>query len=472
MNETLPGHSRYQPKELVPIFGYDHSYEGVARVEIANLEVLGEIGFIPADDIALLTPDVREQLLGITTTEVDQRERKVTKHDIRAWVQLAMERVDRRLGRWIHTGLTSYDPLDTARAMSFVRAHREAVRPAASEVGLLLSDLVERFADQLQLGRTHLQAALPITVGFWLATILSRYLYTLEEMDRACGQIVGKISGAVGAFNAQKGLGILAKCGGCSFEYRVLAKLGLQPARISTQILPPEPLALHLFVNCLFSASMAQLGQDARNLMRTEIAEFAEVKGLGEVGSSTLGQKTNPINFENMVGIWILTKNMFGNVMDTLISDLQRDLVGSPVARFFPVIVVNVMQQLNTLRRRNDDGVPFLARVVVNADACERNFRLVAPFLLAEPTQLALQIAGFEGDGYKIVAEQAVPESKRTGRLLIDILEDMPNEALLDAIGRIPPSIMELLHRPEEYTGLAFEKAQQVARLARRQLVA
>jgi len=231
-NLTLPGNPRYQPKDLQPHFGYDNLYLAVAEVEISTMHVLAEIGVIPKADIALLTPDVEAALFAITTTEVDVVEREITKHDIRAWVQLAKSLVHPRLRRWIHIPLTSYDVLETARIIQFVRAHKDVVMSLTDKV---IRDFIEKilaFSDQVQIGRTHGQHALPITIGFWLATILNRILVNINSANIAAANLVGKISGPVGAYNAQLGLGISLRCGSVSFERRVLGRLGLKPARI------------------------------------------------------------------------------------------------------------------------------------------------------------------------------------------------------------------------------------------------
>ncbi len=133
MNLTLPGNPRYQPKELQPFFGYDNLYRAIAEVEIATKRTLAEIGIIPPADIVLLTSAVEHALLTIPTTAVDEREKK-TKHDIRAWVQLAQERLPLGLRRWIHIPLTSYDVLDTARSLQFLLAHERVVKPLTNKV--------------------------------------------------------------------------------------------------------------------------------------------------------------------------------------------------------------------------------------------------------------------------------------------------------------------------------------------------
>jgi len=467
LNLILPGNPRYQPKSLVDTFGYDNLYCTVAEVEIATMRVLGDIGVIPADEIALLTDGVVEQILAIPTTDVDKVEREITKHDIRAWVRKAQEILHQRLGRWTHVPLTSYDPLDTGRILQFQRAYQQALKPSIKDLVLRLAELTRTFADQIQVGRTHGQHALPITVGFWLATILSRVLYNAEKMELHASQLVGKISGAVGAHNAQLGLGFAEKCGSKSFEARVLEKVGLKPARISTQILPPEPLAYFLYSCQMLSASLAQLGRDGRNLMRSEIAEIVEAFEKGQVGSSTMAQKRNPINLENLEGMWIRTKNEFGKVQDTLLSEHQRDLVGSCVARDFPIIVVNVAQQLSTLLRKKD-GQSFVSRIHVDQAACQRNFERSAHLILAEPLYIALQMAGFQGDAHELVNRQVVPVATERGCLLIDVVEEIAetDEEVSEALGRIPAEVCELLHEPQQYVGDSSQKALEIAELA------
>ena len=140
-NLSLPGNPRYQPNELQSVFGYDNLFRGVAEVEIATMKTLADIGIIPEANIASLTPAVERELLAITTTEVDDVERKITRHDIRAWVRIAQSKVDPGLRRWIHVPLTSYDALDTARTLQFVRGHEVVKR--------LTDKVVRLFAEQV-----------------------------------------------------------------------------------------------------------------------------------------------------------------------------------------------------------------------------------------------------------------------------------------------------------------------------------
>jgi adenylosuccinate lyase len=467
-NLSLPGNPRYQPANLVPFFGYDNIFRYVAEVEIATMDTLAEIGVIPKEDIELLTPELRQKLLSIPTTEVDEVERKITKHDIRAWVQIAQSHLPPKLRRWVHVPLTSYDALDTARALQYVRAHTNVVQPLVHKLISQLRWKTAEHMDTLQIGRTHGQHALPITVGFWLATILHRICVNAEQMDSANKNLTGKISGAVGAYNAQVGLGITTRCGDKTFEARVLEKLGLWPSVISTQISPPESLAYYLFSATMLSASIGQLGRDGRHLMRTEVGEIGEPFESGQVGSSTMAHKRNPITFENSEGMWLRTKSEFSKVFDTLISEHQRDLVGSCVARDFPIIIVNLTHQLNTLLRAKEGEKSFIEKMGVDKDACARNFSLQSKVITAEPIYIALQMAGYEGDAHHVVNHKAMKVAQKEKVSLIAAIGQIANEdeALFKAYTAIPQDILNLLGDPEQYTGLAAKKAHEVCEMA------
>ncbi|OGF82340.1 hypothetical protein A3B18_00085 [Candidatus Giovannonibacteria bacterium RIFCSPLOWO2_01_FULL_46_13] len=469
-NLSLPGNPRYQPVSLKEIWGYDNLYKPAIEVEIAVMRVLAENGIIPEEDIALLTPDVERNLLEITTTQVDKTERNITKHDIRALVREIQVLLPEKLRRWAHVPLTSYDPLDTAQSIRFIRAHHGVVKPNALGVIDVLSDLVLKFAHQIQIGRTHGQHALPITVGFWLATILSRILWNFEMMEEHAKKLCGKISGAVGAYNAQFGLRMAGSFPDNSFERMVLEKLGLKPARISTQILPPEYNSYYLHSCIELSASLGQLGRDCRHLMRSEIAEISEAYEEGQVGSSTMANKRNPINFESLEGMWIRTKNEFGKVLDTLITDHQRDLVGSSVSRDFPIIVVNLVVQLETLLRKDKNGQAFLERVTVNPEACKANFNKSAKFILAEPIYIALQMAGYQQDAHDLINSRAIPIAQKGGTHLIFALEALAegDDDLRVALENIPPPIRRLFYNPEDYIGIADVKACEMAEKAKK----
>ncbi len=464
-NLYLPGNLRYQPKSLIEFFGYDNLYSYIGRVEIACLEVLGEIGVMPAEIFSTLTAEVKERILKLPTTDIDYIERTITKHDIRAWIKAAEEVVPTVLKPWLHIILTSFDAIDTARILQYSEAHWKVVEPSMRKIMLLFVELIKEHHNTLQIGRTHGQHALPITAGFWFATILSRLFNNYLRMNQRADALTAKISGAVGSYNAQQGLGILEACGFRDFEGRILRKLNLKTAPISTQILAPEPLSDYLFAMTMTSASFAQFGRDARHLMRSEIGEIAEEFSTNQAGSSTMAHKRNPINFENLEGMYIRTENEFGKVLDTMISEHQRDLVGSSVARDFPIIVVNFVTQMDTLLRPNLAGKPFLQNITINKEACLRNFNMSKNVILSELLYIAMQMIGIQ-NAHHIVNHSLVPKAQASGKSLIEVADEYAQQDLNFKLiweSRFPDKTREMINHPELYTGLASKKALEIA---------
>lgn len=368
--------------------------------------------------------------------------------------------------------LTSYDVIDSARALQFSRAHK-VVSGLMKELIAELVEQVYRYKNVPQIGRTHGQHALPITVGLWLATILQRLVDNAKATDRAAAFLVGKIAGPVGAYNAQVGLGITKLCGENSFEDRVLNKLGLAAAPVSTQIVPPEYLADLLWSYMKVSATLGQFGRDARHLMRSEIGELSEPFETGQVGSSTMAHKRNPINFENLEGTWQKNQAEFFKVLCTMVSEHQRDLTGSCISRDFPTIVVNLVSQLNTLLRKDSKGASFISRLRIDEERVKSNLSQQGDDILAEPIYIALQMAGFEADAHHLVNHVALPYKQKHGGTLFDAVFDVAlpkhfdGDAAADHIyDSLPHGFAIMCETPGSYVGLAEEKAEQVIEYA------
>jgi adenylosuccinate lyase len=358
----------------------------------------------------------------------------------------------------VHCFLTSYDVLGTGAVLHYLDAHRNVVMPAVTGVIIDLVELVRKYADLVQIGRTHGQHALPITVGFWLATILDRVVTNVVRLDELASNLTGKISGPVGASNAVETLGIAARCGGDTFERRVLRELGLEPSPISTQILPPESVAYYLHAAVLLSAALGQLGLDCRQLARTEIAEITQLDGSS---SSAMAHKTvNPITYENTQGMSLLSRNAYGLVFDCLQSEHQRDLVGSSLMRSWPAVIVYLQEQLDSLQNKRN-GQTFLQRLTVNAERCKANLALKADVLAAEMVYIALLMAGYPGDAHAVVNKRLVPYATSMNCHLLDALDEaaIEDSAVGDAFARVPADLRERLRHPEQLVGNSAERA-------------
>ena len=170
------------------------------------------------------------------TPEDVAAEEEITRHNIRALVNVIQRHLPPELAPFVHLGATSVDILDTSMAMRIRDAVRECVLPQLLKLLDHLILLAQREASTPQVGRTHGQLAVPITFGFAMAEYVSRLGQSIVEIEKRSGDLRGKLAGAVGAYNAT---GLISKDPE-ALEEAYLAPLGLKRADYANQIVEPE----------------------------------------------------------------------------------------------------------------------------------------------------------------------------------------------------------------------------------------
>lgn len=472
-NLIMPGNPRYQPKDMIPYWGYDNLTHPQIDVQLALVKVLVKLKVAPAEVGKYLSKDLRTQLHSdITTTIQDAIEEAVTHHDVVALIEAIREALERILGKeaadqiapWIHYLATSYDIIDTARILTYKKSFSQVTLPSILKLVASLREKVNKFSDTVQIGRSHGQNGEPITIGFWLATILERMVNITEHMIDREAELCGKFSGAMGACNSQVALGIEEKAQkmfGKSFEELVLEELGLKAAPISTQILLPEALTRFLNEYALLSGALAQLGTDIRQLARSEIGEVAESFSQFQAGSSSMSHKRNPVKSEGVVCLFTKVKNMLHQAYDILISEHNRDATNMCMMRDLPAIVVIVQRQIDVMNK-------VIKNLYINEEALKINFDRNKHLILSEEVHLAMLGAGYPGDAHYFVNHTLVPKAMISGRNLIDELLDLSadNADLAKTIKNIPGELIALLREPEKVTGKSKEKALEISRKA------
>jgi adenylosuccinate lyase len=265
----------------------------------------------------------------IESAEVYAEEEK-TRHNIRALVNVLKRKVPAEFAPLVHLGATSVDILDTSLAYRMAGVTRNVALPLLKKLERLLCDVAEREAETPQVGRTHGQHAVPITLGFAIAEYVSRLGKSIIEIERRSQGLKGKLSGAVGAYNATSMIVRDPE----ELERLYLAELGLEPSEHSTQLVEPEYLLrLLLEFNTAFGI-IANLADDLRNLQRSEIGEVREGFAADQVGSSTMPQKRNPWNSEHVKSLWKAFMPRVNTFFMDQISEHQRDLSNSASQRF------------------------------------------------------------------------------------------------------------------------------------------
>jgi adenylosuccinate lyase len=388
----------------------------------------------------------------VSPDEVYDEERE-TKHNIRALVRVIKRHLPDELSPLVHLGATSVDILDTAMALRVRGATREVVVPLLIGLEEELIRIVRGHAGTLQIGRTHGQHGVPITFGFALGEYVSRLGQSIEKIISLAGDLRGKISGAVGAYNSTS----MLTSDPVAFESAILADLGLRPGDHATQIVQPEYLLrLLLEMNTAFGV-LANLADDLRNLQRTEIDEVREGFTAGQVGSSTMPQKRNPWNSEHVKSLWKTFAPRVVTFFSDQISEHQRDLTNSASSRFVADYVVGFAAAAARMRK-------ILSGLQVNSERMRKNAGLTGDLALAEAAYSLLASQGVSDAHERI--RVATLGAERDGESLVTMLraESDTWETLQTALKAVSvQSPDEFFSDPGNYTGRAREIALQLA---------
>lgn len=311
---------RYQTKEMARIFNDEYKLKKWLFVERIVAGIEEKSGVIPRGLSSKLAK-IKVKPERVRTIE------KVTNHDVIAFLEAAREKLDKRVGKWLHFGLTSYDLVDTA----FVLMLLEAIDVLLGDVKKLLTVLKRlslKYKKTPQMGRTHGVFAQPITFGYKVAS-------WYEEIKRAYQRLIlarkemsfGKLSGAVGTYT------MLSP----ALEKRVMRKLGLKPEPVSTQVLPRDRFALLLAIIALYACALERIATEIRNLSRTEIGEVLEPFTRGQKGSSAMPHKKNPITCERISGLVRILRSYLIPAYENITLWHERDITNSSVERvIFP----------------------------------------------------------------------------------------------------------------------------------------
>jgi adenylosuccinate lyase len=338
-----PLDGRYAPKlaSLRPLtseLGYMHRR---VQVEVAWFIALSDAGFA---EFKPLTPGARTYLLGLVKNfseadgEAIKTIEKTTNHDVKAveyWIKSKFEARPEleKAGEFVHFACTSEDINNTSHGLQLRSARDVVVLPALDKIVLKLRDMAHAYADVPMLSRTHGQTASPTTVGKELANVVVRLQAACERI--ASVKILAKMNGAVGNYNAH--LSAWPEFDWEAFSRKVVETpeplgLGLTFQPYSIQIEPHDYMAELFDAVARTNTILVDLSRDIWGYV--SLGYFKQRLKDGEVGSSTMPHKVNPIDFENAEGNLGLANAMLRHLSEKLpISRWQRDLTDSTVLR-------------------------------------------------------------------------------------------------------------------------------------------
>ncbi len=449
-----PLDGRYASKlaTLRPImseYGYMHRR---VQVEITWFIALSDAGFA---EFAPLSEGARSYLYGLVTgfseadAEAIKEIEKTTNHDVKAveyWIKGKFDARPELLkaAEFVHFACTSEDINNTSHALQIRAGRDQVVLPGLDRVVLKLREMAHQYAAVPMLSRTHGQTASPTTVGKELANVTVRLQTAMERIANV--KLLAKMNGAVGNYNAH--LSAWPEFDWETFSKNVIEKqepqglgLGFQP--YSIQIEPHDYMAELFDAIARANTILIDLSRDIWGYV--SVGYFKQRLKAGEIGSSTMPHKVNPIDFENAEGNLGLANALLRHLAEKLpISRWQRDLTDSTVLRNIGVAMgytalayASLMTGLNKLELNEER----LAEDLDNAWE-----------VLAEPIQTVMRRYGVQG------AYEKLKEVTRGKTVLAEDLHRLINGL------EIPQADKDrlLAMTPASYTGKATELAKRI----------
>lgn len=441
---------RYGRPEMKAIFSEESRVCYQMKVEAALARAHATLGEIPeadADEIARVAESGEVRLERIKEIE------KLTNHDLMAMVKAMTECCKGDAGRFVHLGATSNDIVDTATALQI----KDALQIVGRDIDALIStfaDIAERERDTLEIGRTHAQFAIPITFGFkiagYIAEMLRHRQRLLELFPRA---IAGKMAGAVGTGAA---LGDNAR----EIQRLVMEELGLTYEPAATQVVGRDRYTEAICLMANIGTSLERYATEVRNLQRSEIAEASEsFDEKHQVGSSTMAQKRNPINSENVCGSARILRAFVTPTFESQVLWHERDLSNSSSERYtLPHVFVLTDYMLAKMDK-------VFRGLDVHRDRMLRNIESAHGLIMAEPVMMFLVGKGLGRQDAHEVVRQASMVAENEERQLLDTLwerEDIKSLATREEL--------EAVMDPASYTGASGEIVDSMVDAARNAL--
>ena len=445
-----PIDGRYGSKtaDLRPIF----SEYGLIRFRVAvEIRWLQSLAAHPGiTEVPAFSGAAEAALESIITgfTETDARRVKdierTTNHDVKAVEYLIKEKFAgndelENVSEFVHFACTSEDINNLSHAM-MLREGRDAVLlPQVDAVISAIRTLAHKYADQPMLSRTHGQPASPTTLGKELANVVARLLRQREQI--AAVTLMGKINGAVGNYNAH--LSAYPEIDWALHAQTFVESLGIAWNPYTIQIEPHDYMAELFDAVARFNTVLIDFCRDVWSYI--SIGYFRQKTVAGEIGSSTMPHKVNPIDFENAEGNLGIANALFDQFALKLpVSRLQRDLTDSTVLRNMGVGLAYTTIALQSALRGIDKLEIDAQRLASDLDA---NWEV-----LAEPIQTVMRRYGIEQPYEKL---KALTRGQR--------IDQVGMQAFIDTLD-LPDAVKAMLREmtPASYIGNAAEQARNI----------
>ncbi len=393
---------RYSREEMKNIWTLESKFNYYLKVEIAVCEAYAELGEIPKDDVLII-----KQRAKFDVKRIDEIEREV-RHDVIAFLTNVNESLG-DLGRYMHVGLTSSDVIDTAFALQ-IQDSGKIILEDLNKTIISLKNLATKHKNTICIGRSHGVHAEIMTFGVKLCNWIDILERQRDNFEHALEQIrVGQISGPVGTYS-----NISPK-----IEEITCTKLGLKPARISTQVIARDYHAYFMQSLALIASVIEQFATEIRHLQRTEVLEVEEGFGTNQKGSSAMPHKKNPVLSENLCGLARVIRANSMVSLENIPLWHERDISHSSAERIiFPDSLTLIDFMLNRF-----NGI--IENLVVHENNMIKNTDQFGGIVFSQKVLLKLITKGLSREeSYKIVQRNALDAFNKNGNFKENLLND------------------------------------------------
>ncbi|MGI9008289.1 MAG: adenylosuccinate lyase [Streptosporangiaceae bacterium] len=398
---------RYTLPEMGLVWSEAHKYELWCRVETAVLEANAEAGIVPASSVEPVRAAPPPVPAAVAAIEA------VTNHDVIAFLSAwADNTTPREAAAYVHFGLTSSDLLDTALALQLSEA-TGLLAGRAAELTAALRDHALAHRDTLRPGRTHGIHAEPDVWGHRVADFAFAMARCCERLRRARTAIaVGKLSGPVGTYSSIDP----------AIEATVLARLGLRPADVATQVVLRDGIAEWVSVLGIIASVCEAVALEVRHGQRTEVRELSEAFTAGQKGSSAMPHKKNPVRSERICGLARVVRAQIVPVLEGIPLWHERDISHSSAER---VALPDAAIATDYLLAQT---TALVTGLVVDAARMRANLDLTGGLIYSSAVLLELVDAGLPREDAYALVQRAAMVTWETGRGFRDTLAQEARE--------------------------------------------
>ena len=359
---------RYGSKEMKGIFDESKKLDYELKFEAAVAEAQAEVNLIPKYASEEITKIITSNKISLTRIKDLE---KVSDHDTAAMVEAISELCSNNTKPWIHYGLTSNDIVDTSTSMQM----HDAFKIIESKIKGLVKELLMKAKEYENLpavGRTHGQHASIISFGLKFAIWSNEMLDHLTRIEEGKKRfLLCKTLGVVGT-------GSLMRDEALQVQKIVSGKLDLFPTEAATQIIPRERYAEMIFIIGLIGSTLDKIAIEIRNLQRTEIGEVQESFKKGQMGSSAVPVKKNPIKSERISSFAKILKSNIYTSLENISLWHERDLSNSANERFIiPISAILIDEMIATMTK-------IISELIINKERILENIEITKGQIFAE----------------------------------------------------------------------------------------